>query len=417
MPGQVATQEVSGSALLRRSFRKSFPPAVHGEGAYLWDAQGKQYLDFCGSGAVNFIGHGVSQIVNAMTAQARSIEFVDGSQFTTPVAEQYAQELLSFAGENFRGGAVCFCSGGAESLDAAEKLARQYQTEIGRPERSQLLNSRDYKYSDNSFNSGQQDVAELERAIARARSTVAAVVLEPVGGPDLDAFVLPVGYPEKVAEICSRHDLLLIANETISGVGRTGRNFAADLWNPGPDILVTAKGLSSGYAPLGAVIISKKVVEAISSGPGSFVHGLTYSSHPISLAAGRAVLKYLQDHKLVEAADSNRESAIAHELKRNLELVRELTCVREARGLGLLWAIDFVCGQAWAGFPAHTNFPAKVAQAAVERGLLVYPIQGNGNGDRGGHILVAPPAVISSYQVSWACQQLATSIDEVSAHA
>jgi adenosylmethionine-8-amino-7-oxononanoate aminotransferase len=417
VPGQAATQEVSGSALLRRSFRKSFPPAVHGEGAYLWDAQGKQYLDFCGSGAVNFIGHGVSQIVSAMTVQARSLEFVDGTQFTTPVAEQYAQELLSFAGENFSGGAVCFCSGGSEALEAAEKLARQYQTEIGRAERSQLLNSRHHKYSGSSFNSGQQNIVALEGAIARARGTVAAIVLESVDGPNLDAFVLPAGYPEKVAEICRRHDLLLIADETISGVGRMGRNFAVDQWNVVPDILVTAKGLSSGYAPLGAVIISKNVAEAISSGSGSFAHGLTYSSHPISLAAGRAVLKYLLEHKLVDAADSNRESAIANELKRNLEPVRELTCVREVRGLGLLWAIDFVCGEAGAGFPAHTDFPAKVAQAAVERGLLVYPVQENRNGDRGGHIVVAPPAVISSYQVSWACQQLATAIEEVSAHA
>ena len=131
MPGQAVMQESSGSALLRRSFRKSFPPAVRGEGAYLWDAQGKQYLDFAGSAAVNFIGHGVAEVVQAMTEQARSLEFVHGSQFTTPIAEEYARELLAFAGEHFRGGAVYFASGGSEAIEAALKLARQYQVEIG----------------------------------------------------------------------------------------------------------------------------------------------------------------------------------------------------------------------------------------------------------------------------------------------
>lgn len=457
MPGQAARQDSPGSALLRRSFRKTFPPAVRGVGPYLWDAQGKQYLDFSGSAAVNFIGHGVSEIAAAMTEQARSVEFVHGSQFTTPVAEQYASELLEFAGENFRGGAVYFCSGGSEAVETALKLARQYQVEVGQNQRSQII-SRNQSYhgatlgavaisrnksrreiyrpmlrefatvdapycyrclhncTDGCFDCGQEYAAEIEQAIADADGKVAAVILEPVSGATLGAVVPPKGYLEKVAQICAKNHVLMIADEVMSGMGRTGRNFAVDHWGVAPDILVTAKGLSSGYVPLGAVIMSKKVVYAISSGSGSFIHGFTYSSHPISLAAGRMVLKYIEDHKLVEAADSDRMGSIAHTLKENLAQLRSLNHVGEVRGIGLLWAVEFVSDtESRDSFPAAVNFSGCVAQAATERGLLVYPVQGCADGDRGDHILIAPPAVISPDQVSWACQQLSAAIEEASA--
>lgn len=454
VPGQAATQDVSSSALLRRSFRKTFPPAVRGEGVFLWDARGKRYLDFSGSAAVNFIGHGVPEIAAAMTAQAGSLEFVHGSQFTTPVAEQYAEELVTFAGENFRGGAVYFCSGGSEAVETALKLARQYQVEVGRRERAHII-SRNQSYhgatlgavavsrnkrrreiyrpmlrefatveapycyrcihdcTDGCFDCGQEYAAEVEQAIDEADGNVAGIILEPVSGATLGAVVPPKGYLEKVAEICQRTGTLLIADEVMSGMGRTGRNFAVDHWGVAPDMIVTAKGLSSGYAPLGAVIISKKIVDAISSGSGSFIHGFTYSSHPISLAAGQAVLKYVLDHQLVQAADSARAGSIAHVLKQELARLSDLNSVGEVRGMGLLWAIEFVSDQATrAPYLAQANFCGKVAQSAVERGLLVYPVQGCADGDCGDHVLIAPPAIITPDQVSWACDQLAAAIDE-----
>src|SRR6266481_2714985 len=405
-------QDSSGSALLRRSFRKSFPPAVRGEGVYLWDAQGKQYLDFAGSAAVNFIGHGVADVVHAMTEQARSLEFVHGSQFTTPIAEEYARALLAFAGENFRGGAVYFASGGSEAIEAALKLARQYQVEIGESRRSQIIsrnqsyhgatlgavavsrNKRrreiyrpmlrefasvnapycyrcDYDCADNCYDCGQGYATEIEQAIADAGGKVAAVILEPVSGATLGAVVPPPGYLEKVAEICKKHQVLLIADEVMTGIGRTGRNFAVDHAGVAPDILVTAKGLSSGYAPLGAVIVSNKVVEAISSGSGSFIHGFTYSSHPISLAAGRAVLGNIERNRLVDASDSKREGTIASKLESSLKGLGELNTVGEIRGVGLLWAVEFVSDRSTkAPFAPEINFCARVAQAAVERGIL-----------------------------------------------
>ncbi len=445
------------SALLSRSFRKTFPPAVRGEGACLWDARGKQYLDFSGSAAVNFIGHGVAEIVEAMTNQALQLEFVHSSQFTTPVAEEYATELLAFAGESFRGGAVYFTSGGSEAIEAALKLARQYQVEVGETGRSHII-SRDQSYhgstlgavaisrnkrrreiyrpmirefatartpygyrcaydcTDGCVNCGQHYASEVEQAIADSPGKIAAVILEPVSGATLGAVVPPRGYLERVAEICKQNGVLLIADEVMTGMGRTGRNFAVDNWGIATDILVTAKGLSSGYAPLGAVIMSKKVLDAIATGSGSFIHGFTYGSHPISLAAGRAVLNHITKMNLVEAADSNRQGSIAGALKKNLDQLRTLNSVGDVRGIGLLWAVEFVSTKSTkAPFPVEANFAGRVAQAATERGLLVYPVQGCVDGDRGDQILIAPPAVISTSQIAEAVDHLATAIEETSA--
>jgi adenosylmethionine-8-amino-7-oxononanoate aminotransferase len=442
------------SAVLRRSFRKDFPAAVRGEGVFVWDAGGKKYLDLSGSAAVNFIGHGVPEIAAAMAEQAAKVEFIHTSQFTTPVAEAYAVELLAFAGGHFRGGAVYFTCGGSESIETALKLARQYQVEIGQAARYQVLSRQqsyhgstlgalsvsgnkrrremylpmvrefahvgmpycyrcDFDCTDGCHNCGQQYAAELERAIETSQGEVTAFIFEPVSGATLGAVVPPPGYLQAVAEICRRHGVLLIADEVMTGMGRTGRNFAVEHWNINPEILVTAKGLSSGYAPLGAVIASKKVVDAIAAGAGVFLHGFTYNAHPISLAAGRAVLHHLQSKKLVEAADSSRPESPAASFKQALETLRSEPAVGDVRGIGLLWAVEFVADKTTKRpFPPAQNFAGRVAAAALKRGLLVYPMQGSVDGISGDHLLLAPPAVITKEQVTWAVDQLAASIRE-----
>ncbi|HTE88743.1 MAG TPA: aspartate aminotransferase family protein [Terriglobales bacterium] len=438
------------SALLRRSFRKAFPPAVRGEGVYLWDDRGKRYLDFSGSAAVNFIGHGVQEIPDAMAAQARKLEFVHSSQFTTPVAEEYAQELLDFAGANFGGGCVYFTSGGSEAIETALKLSRQYQVEIGQSKRYQVL-SRSQSYHGSTLGAlavsgnkrrreiylpmvrefaqiglpycyrcaydcqecANQYAKELERAIELSNGEAAAFISEPVSGATLGAAVPPDGYLHQVAEICRRQGVLFIADEVMTGMGRTGRNFAVEHWGVAPDILVTAKGLSSGYAPLGAVLVSKKVADAISCGSGSFLHGFTYNSHPISLAAGRAVLQYLQKLNLVQAADSNRADTPAAELGKALKTLRELDRVGDVRGIGMLWGVEFVADKpSKKPFAPDLNFGGLVAQAATKRGLLVYPMQGSVDGVSGDHLLIAPPAVMTHEQIQWALDQLGESIKE-----
>ena len=306
------------------------------------------------------------------------MEFVHSSQFTTPVAEEYAAELIEFAGKNFEGGCVYFTCGGSESIETALKLSRQYQVEIGQTKRHQVI-SRGQSYhgstlgalsvsgnkrrreiylpmvrefahvafpycyrcafdcTDGCRNCGQEYAAELERAIEAANGEVAAFILEPVSGATLGAVVPPPGYLQSVAEICRRHGVLLIADEVMTGMGRTGRNFAVEHWDVAPDILVTAKGLSSGYAPLGAVLVSKRVADAIADGSGAFLHGFTYNSHPISLAAGRAVLRFVQEQELVQARILSVKARRLRRLRRALEPARRKggwRCARDRIAVG-----------------------------------------------------------------------------------
>ena len=428
---------------------------MRGEGVYLWDDAGNRYLDFSGSAAVNFIGHGVQAISAAMAEQAKKLEFVHTSQFTTPVAEEYARELLEFAGDGFRNGAVYFTCGGSEATETALKLARQYQVETGQRKRWQIL-SRDQSYhgstlgalavsgnkrrremylpmvresahigfpycyrcaydcTDGCQNCGRAYANELERAIELSEDQAAAFIVEPVSGATLGAVVPPDGYLQRIQEICRAHDVLLIADEVMTGMGRTGRNFAVEHWGVKPDILVTAKGLSSGYAPLGAVIASERVVDAIAHGSGAFLHGFTYNAHPLALAAGRAVLRRLRELRLVEAADSHNPNSIAALLREALDSLHDLPTVGDVRGIGLLYGVEFVADKASKKpFPPADGFAGRVGAAAAKLGLLVYPIQGCVDGISGDHLLIAPPAVITGEQVEWAVEKLRIAIEEV----
>ncbi len=441
------------SAVLRRSFRKPFPEAVRGEGVYVWDSEGNRYLDFSGSAAVNFIGHGVAEISAAMAEQAKALEFVHTSQFTTPVAEEYARELLEFAGEHFGGGAVYFTSGGSESIETALKLARQYQVEIGHSKRHRILSRRQsyhgstlgalsvsgnrrrreiylpmvkefehvgmpycyrcaYDCTDSCFNCGQEYARELQQAIEASQGEAAAFIFEPVSGATLGAVAPPPGYLEKVEQICREAGVLVIADEVMTGMGRTGRNFAVEHWQLAPDILVTAKGLSSGYAPLGAVIASKKVIDGIARGSGAFLHGFTYNAHPISMAAGRAVLRHLKQNQLVAAADLDLPNSAAAGLKAALQSLRDCPGVGDVRGIGLLWAVEFVTDKhTKQQFPSDQYFAGRIGQAALQRGLLTYPMQGSVDGLSGDHILIAPPAVITAEQIVWSVDRLRDAIE------
>jgi len=426
--------------------------AVRAEGVYVWDADGKRCIDLAGSAAVNLIGHGLPEISAAMVEQANQMEFVHTSQYTTAVAEEYAQELLSFAGDHFRDGAVYFTCGGSESIETALKLARQYQVEIGQSERYQIL-SRQQSYhgstlgalavsgnrrrreiylpmvrefphigipycyrcafecTDGCRNCGRKYVAELAQAITHAKDTVAAFICEPVSGATLGAAVPPAGYLQSISEVCRENNVLLIADEVMTGMGRTGRNFAVDQWEVKPDILVTAKGLSSGYAPLGAVIASKRVVDAIAEGSGVFLHGFTYNAHPISLAAGRAVLRRLRDQQLVKAANSSQAGGVGYQFKGELETLHELENVGDVRGIGMLWGIEFVADKkSKLPFPPEQNFAGRVGAAARKRGLLVYPMQGCVDGNAGDHLLLAPPAIITSNQIAESISQLRSAV-------
>jgi adenosylmethionine-8-amino-7-oxononanoate aminotransferase len=251
----------------------------------------------------------------------------------------------------------------------------------------------------------------LEQALRQNQAGVSAFIFEPVSGATLGAAVPPDAYLQRVAEICGHNGVLLIADEIMTGMGRTGRNFAVEHWSVVPDILVTAKGLSSGYAPLGAAVATSKVVEAIANGSGGFTHGFTYNAHPVSLAAGRAVLNHIFKKKLVEAAAGG---SVGKALKCALQELGSSSAVGDVRGIGLLWGIEFVADKSTKRpHPPELNFAGRVGQAAAQRGLLVYPMQGCVDGYSGDHLLIAPPAIISEKQIAWAAGQLRSAIEEI----
>ncbi len=437
-------------ALFVRSFRKQYPCAVRGRGVYLWDDRGHRYLDFAGSATACFIGHGEEQISRAMAEQARALEFAHTTQFITPVAERFAEELLEFAGEGFRRGAVFFTSGGSESTETALKLARQYQVEIGHKERFQVISRRQsyhgatlgalavsgnvkrretylpmvrefahvgipncyhcaYTCDYGCDDCGTRYAAELQSALDGVEGAAAAFIFEPVSGATLGAAVPPASYLPKVFDICKGADVLTIADEVMTGFGRTGKNFACEHWRVTPDIVVLAKGISSGYAPLGAVVANQKVVNAIANGSGMLVHGYTYNAHPVAVAAGREVLARIRASNLVLEA-----SAKAELLQDALRTLYECCSVGDVRGIGLLWGVEFVQNKLTKEpFDPSANFAGQVAEECMTRGLSVYPVQGCVDGYKGDHVLIAPPAVITEEQIKWSVERLKASIEEV----
>jgi adenosylmethionine-8-amino-7-oxononanoate aminotransferase len=442
------------TAVLHRSLNKAYPVAVRGEGVWLFDSDGRKILDFASSAVVNFIGHGDPAVARAMAEQAARLEFAHSSNFTTDIAEQFAHELLDFAGPAFRDGAVFFTSGGSESVESALKLARQYQVESGHAERYQIVSRRQsyhgatlgamavsgnearrsiylpmlrefpkvnipycyrcpYDCDNGCANCGLKYAAEVEQAIAETSGTTAAFIMEPVSGATLGAAAPSPSYVKRVAEICREQQVLLIADEVMTGYGRTGRHFAMDQWDVAPDLIAAGKGISSGYAPLGAVVAQRRVVEAIANGSGTLLHGFTYNGHPVSLAAGRAALKRITENKLVEAADSDRSGSVASVLKDELQKLWKLDFVGDVRGLGLLWAVEFVADKASKQpYPSDKKFAARVYESAFKRGVLLYPMQGCVDGKLGDHVMIAPPALIAADEIHWAIQQVCEAIRE-----
>jgi len=262
---------------------------------------------------------------------------------------------------------------------------------------------------------GLKYAAQVEQAIAETNGTAAAFIMEPVSGATLGAAAPPPSYVKRVAGICLEQEILLIADEVMTGFGRTGRRFAMDHYDVAPDIIAAGKGISSGYAPLGAVIAQRRVMDALANGTGTLLHGFTYNGHPVCAAAGQAVLKRLVDAKLIDAADSDRTGSVASILKDELQKLWKLDCVGDVRGLGLMWAIEFVANkETKEPFPAERKFAVRANELAMKRGVMLYPMQGCADGKRGDHVMIAPPAVITADEVRWAVEQVGDAIREAS---
>ena len=424
------------------------PVAVEAHGTTIVAADGREYLDAAGGAIVVNVGHGRAEIAAVMAAQAGRLAYAHGSAFTTEPLEAYAREVAAHLPVDDP--AIYPVSGGSEAIETALKLARAYHLARGEADRQIVFGrwgsyhgntlgaldlsgrrtlrrpyegwlgrfrhvSAAYPYradepGANALGTAEALATELDRAFeAAGPRTVAAFVAEPIVGATLAAVVPPDGYWPAVAEVCRRHGVLLIADEVMTGFGRTGRWFGLDHWGVRADILVTAKGAASGYWPFGFVAASGEVHDTVTGGPG-FVHGFTYSHSPVGAAVAREVLRILETESLVEAsaAKGERLSRLA------ADAFGDHPAVGEIRGRGLLVGIELVADRATREpFPRAARITESVVAAARERGVLVYSSTGCANGVDGDTILLGPPFVVTDAELERIATALAGAIEAV----
>ena len=423
------------------------PMAVGGEGVYIVDADGKRYLDASGGAAVSSLGHNHPRVVDAIKAQLDSLPFAHTGFFTSQPAETLADELIAEAPEGLD--RVYFVSGGSEAVEASLKIARQYFLERGEPERRRFIARRQsyhgntlgalsvggnlwrrepfapllceshhiapcYAYRDRQDHESEEDYGirvadELEEKIAElGAESVIGFICEPVVGATLGAVPAVPGYLARIREICDAHGLLLIFDEVMCGMGRTGSMYACQFDGVSPDLLVTAKGLGAGYQPIGAMLVSRHIYSTIAEGSGFFQHGHTYMGHATACAAGVAVQQVIRDEGLLGRVTTQGE-----------KLTQALTerfgnhpHVGDIRGRGLFLGLELVADRtSKAPFEPQRRIHAGIKQLALERGLICYPMGGTLDGARGDHVLLAPPFIIEDGHIEELVEKLGQSVD------
>ena len=435
------------SHVFHRHLLQQPPVAVGGQGVYLVDASGKQYLDASGGAAVSCLGHGHPDVLAAMHAQIDKLAYAHTSFFTTEVAEALADKLITNAPAGISH--VYFVSGGSEAMEAALKLARQYFVEIGQPQRTHFIARRQsyhgntlgalaiggnqwrrepfapllmpathvspcYPYREQQAGETQQQYGlrlaqELEQAIlAQPDGSVVAFVAETVGGATAGVLAPVPGYFKAVREVCDRYGVLLILDEVMCGMGRTGSLHACEQEGVVPDLLAVAKGLGGGYQPIGAVLAQKKIVDSLREGSGFFQHGHTYLGHAIACAAALAVQQVIARDGLLAQVRARGE--FLQQLLRSTW--GEHPHVGDIRGRGLFWGLELVQDRASkAAFDPQRKLHARIKQQAMARGLMVYPMGGTVDGRRGDHILLAPPFISSEAELSLMVERLRSALD------
>jgi hypothetical protein len=427
------------------------PVAVRGDGVYVIDAEGRRYLDACGGAAVSCLGHSHPAVIAAVKRQMDELAFAYTTFFTTRAAETLADELVAHAPSGLT--SVYYVSGGSEACEAALKLARQYFLEIGQPRRHRFI-ARLQSYHGNTLGAlgaggnlrrraqylplitsaelispcyayrgrraeeseeayGRRVADELEEAILRlGPETVAAFIAEPVVGATLGAVPAVPGYFRRIREICDRYGVLLILDEVMCGMGRTGYLYACEEDGVVPDLLFMAKGLGGGYQAIGAMLVSERIAAAIREGSGAFLHGHTYMAHAAACAAALAVQRVIRAENLldnVRRQGRRLRAALDGGLGRHPH-------VGDIRGRGLLLGVEFVRDRAsTAPFPPELRLNQRVKDAAMARGLMVYPIGGTIDGKNGDHVVLAPPYTIEDRHVDEIVDKLARAIDAATA--
>ncbi|MEL7940007.1 aspartate aminotransferase family protein [Pseudomonas delhiensis] len=436
------------SHVLHRSLTQSYPTAVRGDGAYLVDSEGRRYLDASGGAAVSCLGHSDPAVIEAVRRQVGTLAYAHSSFFTTEPMEELADFLVARAPAGMR--SVYFVSGGSEAVEAALKLARQYFVEIGQPQRTHLIARRQsyhgntlgalatggnawrrqqfqpllidvshvspcYAYRDQAAGEtpeayGERLAQELEAEILRlGADKVMAFVAEPVVGATLGAVTAVPGYFKRVREICDRHGVLLILDEVMCGMGRTGSLFAAEQEGISADLVTIAKGLGAGYQPIGATLVSQRIHDAIARGSGFFQHGHTYIGHATACAAALAVQKTIEARDLLP-----RVRSLGLGLQQRLQQAFGAhPHIGDIRGRGLFQGLELVAERdTKAPFPAEAKLHARIKKAAMQEGLLCYPMGGTLDGRSGDHILLAPPFILEEAQLDELVDKLQRAIDQ-----
>lgn len=438
------------SRVLHRSLRETPPKAIGGEGVYLFAEDGRRVIDASGGAAVSCLGHQHPRVIAAMAKQALTLAYAHTAFFSSEPAEALAETLV---GHEPGGLAYAyFVSGGSEAIEASIKLARQYFIERGEPQRQHFI-ARRQSYHGNTLGAlaaggnawrrapyapllsaafshvtpafsyhekhdGESDpqfvarlAAELEAEFQRlGPNTVAAFLAEPVVGATAGAVAAPDGYFKAVREICDRYGALLILDEVMCGMGRTGTTHAWEQEGVAPDIQAIAKGLGGGYQPIGAMLASGKIIDTIRSGSGAFQHGHTYLAHPVACAAALAVQDVIRQDNLLEQV-RQRGKQLEQRLTERFGNHRH---VGDIRGRGLFWAIELVADRAArASFDPGLKLNQKIKAEAFANGLGCYPGGGTVDGVRGDHVLLAPPYVASTEEIDLIVDKLGTTVDNV----
>jgi adenosylmethionine-8-amino-7-oxononanoate aminotransferase len=438
------------SRVLHRSLRETPPKAIGGEGVYLFAEDGRRVIDASGGAAVSCLGHQHPRVIAAMAKQASTLAYAHTAFFSSEPAEALAETLV---GHEPGGLAYAyFVSGGSEAIEASIKLARQYFIERGEPQRQHFI-ARRQSYHGNTLGAlaaggnawrrapyapllsaafshvtpafayhekhdGESDAqfvarlaAELEAEFQRlGPDTIAAFLAEPVVGATAGAVTAPDGYFKAVREICDRHGALLILDEVMCGMGRTGTMHAWQQEGVAPDIQAIAKGLGGGYQPIGAMLASGKIIDTIRAGSGAFQHGHTYLAHPLACAAALAVQDVIRQDGLL---DQVRERGKQLE-QRLTERFGNHRHVGDIRGRGLLWAIELVADRATrSSFDPALKLNQKIKAEAFANGLGCYPGGGTVDGVRGDHVLLAPPYIASADEIDLIVDKLGTAVDKL----
>ena len=435
------------SNIFHRDLRSSLPVAVGGDGVYIVDAESKRYLDASGGAAVSALGHGDPEIRAAIRQQVDQLAFAHTAFFTSEPAERLADVLIERAPSGM--GQVYYTSGGSEAVETALKMARQYAVEIGEPQRVHFIARRQsyhgntlgalavgghlerrrifepllmetnhispcYAYrgmrSDESEEAyGARVADELETAIVQlGGDTVIAFVAETVVGATAGAVPPVDGYFKRVREICDRYGVLLILDEVMSGMGRTGTLHACEQEGVVPDLLCLAKGLGAGYQPIGAVLASNRVFEVFRHGSGVFRNGYTYNGHPLACSAALAVQRAIRDRGLLE--NVQRQGAAMEDRMR--ARFGSHPYVGDIRGRGLFRALELVADRATKEtFDPALRLSSRIKKEAMARGLICYPATGTADGVSGDHVLLAPPFIVTEHEVDEICERIHQAID------